>query len=34
MKTAPLTASFGLFIIGTYAIAGIFSPIIAPYGEA
>ncbi|MCR9177739.1 MAG: ABC transporter permease [Alphaproteobacteria bacterium] len=34
MKTAPLTASFGLFIIGTYAIAGVFSPIIAPYGEA
>ncbi len=34
MRTAPLTASFGLFIIGTYAIAGIFAPVIAPYGEA
>ncbi|WP_169567525.1 ABC transporter permease [Sneathiella limimaris] len=34
MRTAPLTASFGLFVIGTYAIAGIFAPIIAPYGEA
>lgn len=34
MRTAPLTASFGLFVIFTYAIAGIFAPIIAPYGEA
>ena len=34
LRTAPLTASFGLFIIGIYAIAGIFAPIIAPYGEA
>jgi peptide/nickel transport system permease protein len=34
MKTAPLTASFGLFVIGTYAIAGIFADVIAPYGEA
>jgi peptide/nickel transport system permease protein len=34
IRTAPLTASFGLFVIGTYAIAGFFSPIIAPYGEA
>jgi peptide/nickel transport system permease protein len=34
VRTAPLTASFGLFVIGTYAIAGIFAPIIAPYGEA
>ena len=34
MKTAPLTAGFGLFVIFTYAIAGIFAPIIAPYGEA
>ena len=34
MRTAPLTAGFGLFVIFTYAIAGIFAPIIAPYGEA
>jgi peptide/nickel transport system permease protein len=34
IKTAPLTASFGLFVIFTYAIAGIFAPIIAPYGQA
>lgn len=34
MRTAPLTASFGIFVIGTYAIAGIFAPIIAPFGEA
>ena len=34
IRTAPLTASFGLFVIGTYAIAGFFAPIIAPYGEA
>lgn len=34
IRTAPLTASFGLFVIMTYAIAGIFAPIIAPYGEA
>ena len=34
LKTAPLTAAFGLFVIFTYAIAGIFAPWIAPYGEA
>jgi peptide/nickel transport system permease protein len=34
MKTAPLTAGFGLFVIFTYTIAGVFAPIIAPYGEA
>ena len=34
MRTAPLTASFGLFVVGTYAIAGIFAPVIAPFGEA
>ncbi len=33
-RTAPLTATFGIFVIGTYAIAGIFAPIIAPHGEA
>ena len=34
MRTAPLTAGFGLFVIFTYAIAGVFAPIIAPFGEA
>ncbi|MFX4221781.1 MAG: ABC transporter permease [Thalassobaculum sp.] len=34
IKTAPLTATFGLFVIMTYAIAGVFAPIIAPHGEA
>ena len=34
VKTAPLTASFGMFVIMTYAIAGIFAPVIAPFGEA
>ena len=33
MATAPLTASFGMFVIFTYAIMGIFAPIIAPFGE-
>ena len=34
IKTAPLTAAFGMFVIFTYAIAGIFAPVIAPHGEA
>ena len=34
MRTAPLTAGFGLFVIFTYTIAGTFAPIIAPFGEA
>jgi len=34
LRTAPLTAAFGMFVIFTYAIMGIFAPVIAPYGEA
>lgn len=34
LRTAPLTAAFGMFVIFTYAIAGIFAPWIAPFGEA
>ena len=34
MRTAPLTASFGLFMIMVYAIAGIFAPWIAPYSQS
>jgi peptide/nickel transport system permease protein len=31
---APLSAKFGLIVIATYFLAGIFAPLIAPYGEA
>lgn len=34
LRTAPLTAAFGMFVIFTYAIAAIFAPWIAPHGEA
>jgi len=33
LRTAPLTAAFGMFVIVTYAIAGIFAPVIAPFSE-
>jgi peptide/nickel transport system permease protein len=34
LRTAPLTAAFGMFVIFTYAIAAIFAPVIAPFGES
>ena len=34
LRTAPLTAAFGMFVVFTYALAGIFAPWIAPHGEA
>lgn len=34
IKTAPLTATFGLFMIMIYVVAAIFAPIIAPFGQA
>lgn len=34
LRTAPLTAAFGMFVIFTYAVAGIFAPYIAPFGES
>jgi len=34
LRTAPMTAAFGLFVVFTYAVMGIFSPYIAPHGEA
>ena len=34
LRTAPMTAAFGMFVIFTYAVAGIFAPWIAPFGEA
>lgn len=33
IKTAPLTAAFGMCVIFIYAVAGIFAPWIAPHGE-
>ena len=34
LKTAPLTAWFGMIVILLYAICAIFAPLIAPYGES
>ena len=34
LRTAPLTAAFGLFVIFTYAVMGVFAPLIAPHGES
>ena len=34
LKTAPLSAWFGMIVILIYAICAIFAPLIAPYGEA
>ena len=34
MRNAPLTASFGLFVIVVYVVAAVFAPVIAPFGEA
>ena len=34
LRTAPMTAAFGMFVIFTYIVMGIFAPFIAPHGEA
>jgi peptide/nickel transport system permease protein len=34
LRTAPLTAAFGMFVIFVVAVMGIFAPLIAPHGEA
>ena len=34
LKTAPLTAAFGMFVIFTIAIMAVFAPVIAPHGQA
>ena len=34
MRTAPLTAAFGLLVILTYIVAAVFAPVIAPFGES
>jgi len=34
VRTLPLTASLGIFVILIYIICAVFAPVIAPYGEA
>ena len=34
LRTAPLTAAFGMFVVFVYAVMGLFAPWIAPFGEA
>jgi len=34
LKTAPLTAWFGMIVILIYAFCAIFAPLLAPYGES
>ena len=34
LKSAPLTAKFGLLVIAIYVFVAIFAPLLAPYGEA
>jgi len=34
LRTAPLTANFGMLVITIYIFCAVFAPLIAPYGEA
>ncbi len=34
LKQAPITAWFGMFVVGTYLIIALFAPLLAPYGES
>ena len=34
LKSAPLTAWFGLIVVGIYLVVAILAPFLAPYGEA
>jgi peptide/nickel transport system permease protein len=34
MRSAPLTASFGMFVILAYAFVAIFAPLLAPFSES
>ena len=34
LRTAPLTASFGMLVIAIYVTCSVFAPIIAPFGES
>jgi peptide/nickel transport system permease protein len=34
LKQAPITAWFGMFVVGAYLIIALFAPLLAPYGES
>jgi peptide/nickel transport system permease protein len=34
LKHAPITAWFGMFVVGAYLIIALFAPLLAPYGES
>nr|HMQ58504.1 ABC transporter permease [Rhizobiaceae bacterium] len=34
LKKAPVSAWFGMVVVGIYVIVAVFAPLIAPYGEA
>jgi peptide/nickel transport system permease protein len=34
LKTAPLTAWFGILVIAAYAVLALFAPLLAPYGQS
>ena len=34
IRSAPLTASFGLLVVLVYVVTAVFAPVIAPFGEA
>src|SRR5205814_6022994 len=34
LKTAPITAWFGIVVIAAYFILAIFAPLLAPYGQS
>ena len=33
LRSAPLTASFGMLVIAVYLVVALFAPLLAPYGE-
>lgn len=34
LRRAPITAWFGLLVVGTYLVIALFAPLLAPYGES
>jgi peptide/nickel transport system permease protein len=34
LRHAPITAWFGLLVVGTYLVIALFAPLLAPYGES
>jgi peptide/nickel transport system permease protein len=34
LRQAPITAWFGMFVVGAYLIIALFAPLLAPYGES